>query len=87
MPTVPVVTANVAEVEPCGIVTVAGTPTTVLLELETDTAAPPLPAAAVRLTVPVADWPLPIVPGLTEMLLRAPGNGVTVMPKVLLTPE
>ncbi len=53
--TVPAVTVKVAEVCPCGIVTVAGTLAAVVLELESDTVTPPLPAAAVRLTVPVAD--------------------------------
>jgi len=84
---VPVVTANVAEVEPCGTVTLAGTLAAVVLELVSDTAIPPVPAASVRLTVPVPDWPLTIVPGLTDTLLRATGGGLTVTANVLLTPE
>ena len=55
--TLPVVTENVAEVEPCGTVTDAGTLAAVEFELESDTTAPPEPAAEVRLTVPVPDWP------------------------------
>ncbi len=53
--TVPAVTENVAEVCPCGTVTVAGTVPAPVLELESDTVTPPLPAAAVRLTVPMVD--------------------------------
>ena len=83
----PVVTENVADVEPCGTVTLEGTLAAVVLELESDTATPPVPAAAVRLTVPVPDWPLTIVLGLTETLLSAAGGGVTVTPNVALTPE
>ena len=51
--TVPAVTVNVTDVEPCGTVTLEGTLAAVLLELESDTNAPPVPAAAVRLMVPV----------------------------------
>ena len=83
--TLPVVTENVAEVEPCGIVTEAGT-VAFEFELESDISAPPDPAAAVRLTVPVPDWPPMIVAGLTETLLSAAGGGLAVRPKVSLTP-
>ncbi len=69
--TVPAVTVNVLEVWPCGTVTVTGTPAAAVLELESDTAAPPLPAAVVRLTVPVAEPPLAMVLELTERLLSA----------------
>jgi hypothetical protein len=78
---------NVADVEPWATVTLEGTLAAVALELESGTATPPVPAASVRLTVPVPVWPLTIVLGLTEMLLRAAGGGVIVTPKVLLTPE
>jgi hypothetical protein len=84
---VPAVTVNVAEVEPAGTVTLEGTLAAVALELESDTATPPVPAASVRATVPVPVWPLTIVLGLTEMLLRAAGGGLMVTPKVVLTPE
>ena len=80
--TLAVVTGNVAEVEPCGIVTEAGT-VALEFELESDKTAPPDPAAAVRLTVPVPDWPPTIVAGLTETLLSA--TGFTVSAAVLLT--
>lgn len=51
--TVPAVTVNVAEVDPAGTVTLAGTLAAVVLELDRVTTTPPVPAAAVRLTVPV----------------------------------
>jgi hypothetical protein len=35
----------------------------------------------------VPDWPLTIVPGDTEILLRAPGGGLTIKPNVSLAPE
>ena len=69
--TLPAVTVNVAELEPCGTVTVVGTLAAVALELASEMAMPPVPAAAVRVTVPVPDWPLVIVLGLTEIPLRA----------------
>jgi hypothetical protein len=84
--TVPVVTENVAEVEPCGTVTDAGTLAAVEFELDSDTTTPPEPAAEVRLTVPVPAWPLTIVLGLTETLLSIGGGGLTVIPNVSLTP-
>jgi hypothetical protein len=84
--TVPAVTANVAEVEPCGTVTLEGTLAAAVLELERDTATPPVPAADVRVTVPVPDCPLTIVLGLTETLLKAAG-GLMVTAKVSFTPE
>ena len=83
----PAVTVNVADVDPAGTVTLAGTLAAVVLELESATTTPPVPAAAVRLTVPVPDWPLVIVLGLTEILLRAPGSGLMVRPNVAFTPE
>jgi hypothetical protein len=78
---------KVADVEPCATVTLEGTLAVVVLELDSDTATPPVPAASVRLTVPVPDWPLTIVLGLTEMLLRAGAGGLTVTPNVAFTPE
>jgi hypothetical protein len=84
--TLPAATVKVVDVEPCGTVTLAGTVAAVVFELESDTTTPPLPAAKVRLTVPVPDWPLTIVPGLTDKLARA-GAGLTVRPTVALAPE
>ena len=51
--TVPAVTVNVAEVAPAGIDMVDGTLAAVLLELDSDTVIPPVPAAEVSVTVPV----------------------------------
>ncbi len=85
--TLPAVTVNVVEVEPWGTVTLEGTVAAVVLELESDTTTPPVPAADVRLTVPVPDLPLTIVLGLTEILLKAGDGGLTVTPKVAFTPE
>jgi hypothetical protein len=85
--TVPAVTVKVTDVCPWATVTVAGTLAAEVLELESDTDTPPLPAAVVRLTVPVADPPLAIVLGLAERLLSADAGGFTVMPKLILTPE
>ena len=40
---VPAVTVNVADIEPCGTVTLEGTLAAVVLELESDTDTPPVP--------------------------------------------
>lgn len=84
--TVPAVNVKVAEVEPCGIVTLDGT-IAAALELESDTDAPPVPAADVRVMVPVADWPLTIVMGLTVMPLNAGAGGFTMTLKTAVAPE
>lgn len=83
----PAVTVNVAEVWPCATVTEAGTVAVEVLELDSETETPPLPAADVRVTVPVAVAPLAIVLEFTERLLSATTGGLTVMPNVALTPE
>ena len=83
----PAVTVNVADVDPAGTVTLDGTLAAVLLELESDTATPPVSAAAVRVTVPVPVWPLTSVLELTETLLNATAGGLMVTPNVLLTLE
>ena len=85
--TVPAVTVNVAEVCPCATMTEAGTVAAEVLELDSETLTPPLPAAAVRLTVPVVDPPLEIVLEFTERLLSAGGGGFTVIPKPTFAPE
>jgi hypothetical protein len=85
--TLPAFTVNVAELDPGGIDTLEGTLATAGLELESDTATPPAPAGAVRLTVPVPVSPLMMLPGLTATLLSAGGGGLTVIPKVAFTAE
>jgi hypothetical protein len=77
----PVVTAKLADVDPCGTVTLAGTLAAPVFELDSDTAML-APAAAVSVTVPVADWPPVTGLGLAEMLLRAVGTGFTVSANV-----
>ena len=54
--TVPAVNVNTAEVLPDGIMTDDGT-WTVVLEEDSETAIPLLPAGAFRVIVPVPDWP------------------------------
>ena len=57
-----------------------------VFELESETTVPPKGAAAVRVTVPVPDCELTIVPGDTETLLSATAGGFTVNPNVSLMP-
>jgi hypothetical protein len=52
--TVDVLTGNVAEVAPCGTVTVAGT-VALGVELERPTRTPPAPAGRSSVTIPLAD--------------------------------
>jgi hypothetical protein len=83
----PLLIGKVADIDPCGTVTLAGTVTAVEGEPESDTATPPAPAAEVSVIVPVADWPAAIELGATETLLRAGGVGLIVTPPVTVTPE
>ena len=85
--TLPAFTVNVAALDPCGIETLEGTLATAGLELESDTATPPAPAGAVRLTIPAPVSPLMIELGLTVTLLSTAGGGLTVIPNVAFTEE
>jgi hypothetical protein len=87
--TVLVVTEKVADLEPAETVTLDGTVAADVLELERLTVMPPVPAAAVRVTVPVAEVPPVTEVGLMETALRAAvtGAGFTVIEAPLLTPE
>ncbi len=86
--TVLAVTVNVAEVAPAATVTLVGTVAAVALELDSDMLAPPLGAAAVRVTVPVPVAPLASELGLTDTVLSAAGGGVMVkLDEVTLAPE
>lgn len=75
---------NVADVDPCGTVTVAGTTASRTFELARLITAPPLPAGLARVTVPVVLVGPTTEFGFTEMLLNA---GVTLRFEVRLTPE
>lgn len=82
-----VLTENVAEVEPWATVTDFGTDATEELELASVTTAPPVPALALSVTVPVPDWPPVIVEGFTERLAGTIAGGFTVTPVVMVVPE
>ena len=83
--TLPMVTVKVADVDPAGITTLAGTLAAEVLLLERKTVKPPVEAAAVEVTVPVAVPGPAMVVGLTENVLRT-GGGFTVIPNVVLLP-
>jgi hypothetical protein len=61
-----VVTVNVALVDPAATVTLAGTCAALVLLLDSDTLAPPLGAAPLNVTVPVAELPPVTLVGLTD---------------------
>ncbi len=72
-----VVTVNVLLVLPAATVTLAGTVATAVLLLDSVTTAPPLGAAALRVTVPVEELPPTAVAGLTvteESVAEAAGG-------------
>src|SRR5438132_8356826 len=75
-----VVTPKFALVAPGATVTLAGTPATVVLLLDNVTMAPPVGAAAVKVTVPVLGAPPTTLVGLTvtEDRVGAAGAGLTV---------
>jgi hypothetical protein len=74
-PTVLVEIVNVALVEPVGTVTLAGTVTG--SPPDNDTTAPPAGATAVRVTVPVTEFPPTTLDGLST-IDKSVGRGVTV---------
>ena len=85
-----VVTVKVALVAPAGTVTLAGTVAAAAL-LESDTTAPPLGAALVRVTLPNEVPPPVTLAGFSDTLLRLAaggggGTGVTVSVLVRLVP-
>jgi len=79
-----VVTVKVAVVLPAATVTLAGTTADELL-VDKLTEAPPVGAAALRVTVPVEELPPVTLLGLSETEFNAPVAGPTVSPAVLLT--
>jgi len=82
-----VFTVNVALVAPTATVTLAGTVAAALLSLIRETAAPPLGAGPLSVTVPVEGDPPVTLIGLTAIAesVAEPG-GVTVSEAVLVPP-
>src|SRR5258708_4026854 len=70
-----VATVNVALVAPAATVTLAGVLATAVLLLESVTAAPPDGAAAVKVTVPVEEFPPVTLVGFQVSEGRATGAG------------
>ena len=84
-----VATVNVALVAPAATVTLAGVLATVVLLLESVTVAPPDGAAAVKVTVPVDEFPPVTLVGFSvseERVGRGGATGVTVSEADLVTP-
>ena len=82
-----VLTVNVAVVAPAATVTLAGTVAAAVLLLESDTTAPPLGAAALKVTVPVEEAPPTTLVGLTVTAESADAaGGVTVSVALRFTP-
>jgi len=73
--TAAVVTANVAPAAPAEITAFAGTLTTAVLLLESDTDAPPAGAPVVSVTVPIEPFPPMTVAGLVVTDTRVGGAG------------
>jgi hypothetical protein len=78
--TAKVVTVNVADVAPCGTVTLAGTVAAAVLLLSSETTAPPDGAALVNVAVPVEELPPPTLAGLTATAERAGEEGAGFTP-------
>jgi hypothetical protein len=67
-------TGKVTELDPCTIVTLAGTDAAAALELESVITAPPARAGVERFTVATPDWPGAKVEGLTANPVSATGG-------------
>ena len=81
-----VVTVNVALLAPAATVTLAGTVAAAVLSLERETAAPPLGAGPLRVTVPAeGDPPITLI-GLSTIEESVAEPGVTVSEAVLVPP-
>ena len=79
-----VVTMNVAELPPAGTVTLAGTPATEGLLLDSATTVPPAGAAPLRVTAPVEELPALTVEG--ESVSDDSTGGLMVTAVVLVIP-
>src|SRR5262245_17454005 len=78
-----VVAVNEADDDPAATVTLAGTPTTAGLALDSVTATPPVGAAPLSVTVPVDDTPPTTLEGFTPSEVRVGGlMGPGVQPSV-----
>jgi hypothetical protein len=87
--TVLVATVKVALVAPAATTTLAGVLATLVLLLESATVAPPAGAAALRVTVPVEEFPPVTVVGFSvtdESVGGGGAAGVTVSEADLVTP-
>jgi hypothetical protein len=84
--TTPALRPKVAEEAPGATVTLPGTLTAEVLELDSSMTAPPAEAGEVRVTVPVLDCPLVIELVPRAMPLREVPGGLTVRPKLELVP-
>lgn len=85
--TVPEITENFTDVDPCWTVTLAGTLSAAAFELDSTSVTPPLPAAAVRVTTPLVELALLSTEEVSDRLLRATVGGLTVTTNALFTPE
>ena len=85
--TVLVLTVNVALLAPAATVTLKGTVAAAVLPLERETAAPPVGAGPLRVTVPVEGDPPVTLMGLSaiEESVAEPG-GATLSEAVMVTP-
>ncbi len=81
-----VVTVNVALVNPAATVTLAGTCATVVLLLDSETLAPPLGAALLKVTLPVAELPPVTIVGLTDTDDNDTVEAAVTVNAVLLVP-
>jgi len=86
-PTVPAFSEKEADVEPFGTLIDEGTFKAVVLEVDKEMVMPAPSAGAVKLTVPVPDWPLTRPVGLIERLFSAGGGGLIVTAEVVVIPE
>jgi hypothetical protein len=81
-----VLTVNIALLAPAATVTFAGTVAAAVLPLERETAAPPVGAGPLRVTVPVeGDPPITLI-GLSAIDESVAEPGVTVSKAVLVPP-
>ena len=82
-----VLTVNVMLLAPAATVTLAGTVAAAVVSLERETAAPPVGAGPLRVTVPVEDCAPPVtLVGFSVSEERVRAGGSTVREAVLVAP-